>query len=218
MEQILQIGIIGLGKFGLQLAKTLEQLGHHVIGLDEDEDRVDAAQEALGTVYRADATKVSVLKSLGFEELDSVVVAVGDAVEKSLSIVLNLQELNITRIWAKANTIEHRKILQRLDVQNVIFPEHDVASLTAHQLCNPGMLDIIPRYGGILVQELTVAKWTGKTLMELNLISEHEVLVIGVRAGSSDEYIFVPPASTVLNRGDVLIVIGRQNSVRALAP
>ncbi len=218
MEKFLRIGIIGLGKFGLQMARTLEQLGHHVLGIDDDENRVDTAQDLLQTVYKADATQMSALKSLHFEELDCVMVSVGHAVEKSLSIVLNLQELNIKRIWAKANTVEHRKILQRLGIHNAILPEHDVASLAAHQLCNPGMLDLIPRYGGILVQELTVDKWTGKTLMELNLISKYEVLVIGVRAGSSDEYIFVPPAQTLLKRGDVLIVIGRQDSVRQLTP
>ncbi len=216
MEKVWEIGIIGLGKFGLQMARTLEQLGHNVIGVDECEHRVDAAQDVLQTVYRADATQISALKSLHFEELDCVMVSVGSAVEKSLSIVLNLQELDVQRIWAKANTVEHRKILHRLGVHNAILPEHDVASLAAHQLCNPGMLDLIPRYGGILVQELTVDKWTGKNLMELDLINKYEVLVIGVKAGSSDQYIFVPPAQTVLNRGDVLIVIGRQDKVQAL--
>ncbi len=211
-----EIGIIGLGKFGLQMARTLEQLGHHVIGIDESEHRVDTAQDVLQTVYRADATQMSTLKSLHFEDLDCVMVSVGQAVEKSLSIVLNLQELNVARIWAKANTVEHRKILQRLGVHNAILPEHDAASLAAHQLCNPGMLDLIPRYGGILVQELTVDRWSGKTLMELNLISKYEVMVIGIRTGSSDEYTFVPPAQTKLERGDVLIVIGRQDSVRGL--
>ncbi len=216
-ENTWEIGIIGLGKFGLQMARTLEQLGHYVVGIDESEFRVENAQDHLAKVYRADATQMAALKSLHFQELDCVMVSVGSAVEKSLSIVLNLQELNVQRIWAKANSIEHRKILQRLGVHNAILPEHDAATLAAHQLCNPGMLDLIPRYGGILVQELTVDRWSGKTLMELNLISKHEVMVIGIRSAESDEYTFVPSAQTTLARGDVLIVVGRQHSVRELA-
>ncbi len=213
-----EIGIVGLGKFGLQMARTLEQLGHYVVGIDENEARVEHAQDILQKVYRADATQIAALKSLHFQDLDCVMVSVGSAVEKSLSVVLNLQELNVQRIWAKANTIEHRKILQRLGVHNAILPEHDAASLAAHQLCNPGMLDLIPRYGGILVQELTVDRWSNKTLLELNLISKHEVMVIGVRAADSEEYTFVPSAQTKLSRGDVLIVVGRQHSVRELHP
>ncbi len=215
-EKIWEVGVVGLGKFGLQMARTLAQLGHHVVGVDENAARVDTAQEILQTVYRADATQLSVLKALHFQDLDCVMVSVGSAVEKSLSVVLNLQELDVQRIWAKANSEEHRKILNRLGVHNAILPEHDAASLAAHQLCSPGMLDLIPRYGGILVQELTVDRWTGKTLLDLNLIRTHEVMVIGVRGADSEEYVFVPSAQTRLERGDILLVVGRQANVRNL--
>lgn len=217
-DKKLEVGVIGLGKFGLQMARTLVQLGHTVVGLDENESRVQAAQEVLDTVYKADATQAGVLKSLRFQDLDCVMVSTGQAMEKSLSIVLNLQELNIARLWVKACNAEHRKILRRLGVHNAILPEHDAATMAAHQLSNPGMLDLIPRYGGILVQELTVDRWAGKTLLELNLMSTHEVMVIGVRASDAHEYKFIPPARTELQHGDVLIVVGLQKNVRALNP
>lgn len=217
-EKKLEVGVIGLGKFGLQMARTLVQLGHTVLGIDENETRVQIAQDVLDTVYKADATQSGVLKSLRFQDLDCVMVSTGQAMEKSLSIVLNLQELSIGRIWVKASNAEHRKILRRLGVHNAILPEHDAATMAAHQLSNPGMLDLIPRYGGILVQELTVDRWSGKTLLDLNLMSTHEVMVIGVRAADAQEYKFVPPARTELQRGDVLIVVGQQKNVRALTP
>ena len=214
----MEIGVIGLGKFGMQMARTLVQLGHTVVGLDECETRVQVAQQVLDTVYKGDATNVAVLKSLRFQDLDCVMVSVGQAMEKSLSITLTLQELNIPRIWVKATTAEHRKILRRLGVDHAILPEHDAATMAAHQISNPGMLDLIPKYGGILVQELTVDRWAGKTLLELNLMSQYEVMVIGVRATDAQEYRFVPPARTELHRGDVLIVVGRQGQVKNLQP
>ena len=217
-EQKLEVGVIGLGKFGLQMARTLVQLGHTVVGLDENEGQVQAAQEVLDTVYKADATQASVLKSLRFQDLDCVIVSTGQVMEYSLSIVLNLQELGIERIWVKASSAGHRKILRRLGVHNAILPEHDAATMAAHQLSNPGMLDLIPRYGGILVQELTVDRWAGNTLLDLNLMSKHEVMVIGIRAADAQEYKFVPPARTELHLGDVLIVVGLQKNVRALNP
>ena len=217
-EKKLEAGVIGLGKFGLQMARTLVQLGHTVVGLDDSEARVQTAQEVLDTVYKGDATQASVLKSLRFQDLDCVIVSTGQAMEKSLSIVLNLQELNIPRLWVKASSAEHRKILRRLGVHNAILPEHDAATMAAHQLSNPGMLDIIPRYGGILVQELTVDRWSGMTLMELNLMSKYEVMVVGVRSAEAQDFQFVPSARTRLERGDVLIVVGLQKHVRVLTP
>lgn len=218
MTTQLEIGIIGLGKFGMQMAKTLVQLGHTVVGIDSSELKVQEAQDSLDTVYKADAANLSVLRSLQFQHFDCVVVSVGQAMEQSLTITLNLQELSVPKIWVKATNLEHRKILRRLGVDHAIVPEHDAATMAAHQLSNPGMLDLIPKYGGILVQELTVDNWTGKSLLALKLISEYEVMVIGVRSKDTHEYLFVPPAQTVLQRGDVLIVVGRQASVRKLNP
>ncbi len=217
-EKNLEIGIIGLGKFGMQMALTLVELGHTVIGVDSAEARVQLAQEELDTVYKADASNLPVLKSLRFQDLDCVVVSVGQSMEQSLSITLNLQELGVPKIWVKASNQEHRKILRRLGVHHAIVPEHDAATMAAHQLSNPGMLDLIPKYGGILVQELTVGQWADKSLMDLNLMSRCEVMVIGIRPAGSREYTFVPPARTVLRRGDVLIVVGRQANVRNLEP
>lgn len=218
MTTHLEIGIIGLGKFGMQMARTLVQLGHTVVGIDSSELKVQEAQDSLDTVYKADAANLGVLRSLQFQHFDCVVVSVGQAMEQSLTITLNLQELAVPKIWVKATNLEHRKILRRLGVDHAIVPEHDAATMAAHQLSNPGMLDLIPKYGGILVQELSVDKWTGKSLLELKLMREYEVMVIGVRSKNTDEYLFIPPANTVLQRGDVLIVVGRQVSVRKLNP
>ena len=92
-EKTLEIGIIGLGKFGLRMATTLASMGHTVIGIDMSDARVQLAEELLDTVYKADATSLSVLRSLHVQDLDWVVISVGEGVEQSLSITLNVQEL-----------------------------------------------------------------------------------------------------------------------------
>ena len=214
----MEIGIIGLGKFGLRMARTLRDLGHTVIGIDASENRVQLAEEYLETVYRADATNLTVLRSLHMQELDWVVICVGESVEQSLNITLNVQELVGPRLLVKASNEEHRKILQRLHVDRAIVPEVDAAVMAAHQLANPGMLDLIPKYGGIAIQELDVDRWHGKTLVELNLMQEHAVMVMGIRPAGADAFIFVPPARTVLQRGDRLVVAGRPASMGRLRP
>lgn len=214
----MEIGIIGLGKFGLRIARTLRDLGHTVIGIDSSDVRVQLAEEFLETVYKADATNLAVLRSLHMQELDWVVICVGQSVEQSLGITLNVQELSGPRLLVKASNEEHRKILERLHVDRAIVPEVDAAVMAAHQLANPGMLDLIPKYGGIAIQELDVNLWHGKTLVELNLMQEYAVMVMGIRPAGADDFIFVPSARTMLQKGDRLVVAGRPASMGRLRP
>lgn len=217
-EKKLEIGVIGLGKFGLRIATTLASLGHTVVGIDMSEARVQLAEESLTSVYKADAANIAVLRSLHVQDLDWVVISVGQSVEQSLSITLSVQELGGPRIWVKASNEEHRKILQRLGVARAMVPEMEAAVMAAHQLTYPGMLDLIPKYGGIAVQELRVDTWDGKTLVDLNLIKRFSVMVMGIRPVGEQLFIFVPPAHTVLRRGDTLVVAGKADSVRELIP
>ncbi|MBG3878944.1 TrkA family potassium uptake protein [Desulfovibrio oxamicus] len=214
----LEIGIVGLGKFGLQLGRTLTEMGHTVVGLDTGETRVRLAQDVLAQVYQANATDIAVLQQLRFQDLDIVFVSVGDSMETSLLVVLNLQEMGARKIGVKAVSTEHRKVLTRLGVDLVILPEHDVATHVAHRLANPGMLDLLPLGGGVLVQELVVDKWAGRTLLELKLVNDYGVMVVAVKPVGGKEYRFVPQAHETLERGDALVVIGKQEDVLRLVP
>ena len=217
-EKKLEIGVIGLGKFGLRMATTLVSLGHTVVGIDLSEARVQRAEESLNSVYKADATNIAVLRSLLVQDLDWVVISVGESVEQSLSITLNVQELGGPRIWVKASNEEHKKILQRLHVHRTLVPEMEAAVMAAHQLTYPGMLDLIPKYGGIAIQELRVDQWAGKTLIELNLIQRFNVMVLGFRPVGEHSFNFVPAAMTALHKGDTVVVVGRANSMGDLIP
>lgn len=217
----LEIGVIGLGKFGLQLSRTLVELGHSVVGVDTIETRIRQAQDILSQVYIGNATDIAVLQQLRFQDLDCVIVSVGDSMETSLLVTLNLQEVGVRKIWVKAVSLEHKKVLTRLGVDHVILPEHDVATLLAHRLVNPGMLDLLPIGGGsgqILLQELTVDQWAGKTLLDLRLANEHGVMVVAIKPANFREYRFVPTAHEVLQQGDKLVVIGRSEDVMRLEP
>jgi trk system potassium uptake protein TrkA len=217
-EKKLEIGVIGLGKFGLRMATALAEMGHTVIGLDMSDTRVQLAEQSLDSVYKADATNVAVLRSLHVQELDWVVISVGHSVEQSLIITLNVQELEGPKIWVKASNEEHQKILERLKVDKVIIPEMEAAVIASQQLAHPGLLDMLPKYDGIVIQELTVNEWDGKTLVDLNLMHKHQVIVMGVCRQGERAFIFVPPARTALCRGDTLVVAGHGDSIQNLQP
>lgn len=214
----LDIGVIGLGKFGMELALTLSQLEHNVVGLDNDEERVRMAQDDLSTVYRGNATDPSVLKQLRFEDLDTVVVSVGDSMESSLLIVLGLQELNVRNIHVKANSLEYEKILHRMGVSHVIMPQHEIAVQFAHRLGTPGMLDVLPLGDGVLVRELVVDEWDGKSLHQLSLPAKHRVIALALRPKGAQHYHFVPAPDQPLSAGDSLVVLGQIEHVVGLKP
>ena len=216
MRKKLEVGVIGLGKFGLQLAGTLTELGHRVIGVDADEQHIRSAQEMLAQVYLADATNRTVLEQLRFQDLDAVAVSVGDSMETSILVTLNLQEIGVPKIIVKAVSAAHRKVLKRLGAHHVIQPEADVAIHTAHRLVNPGMLDLLPVGGGVLVQENVVEAWAGKNLLSLNLRTNSSILVAAVKHAGENEYRFVPDPNIPFGKGDKVLLIGKQDAVLAL--
>ena len=131
MAKKVQVGIIGLGKFGLALGKALVDLGHEVLGLDDSEDKVKKAHTILTSVYRADATNKATLEQLGMAELDHVVISVGGSMESSLLIALYFKELGLENLWVKAINEDHEKLLRMLGVEHVVIPERYAAQLLA---------------------------------------------------------------------------------------
>lgn len=217
MKKKLEIGVIGLGKFGLPLAKALAEKGHSVVGVDTHESRIRQAQGIINLVYVADATDSTALHQLRFQDLDMVVVSVGSSMEASILIVFNLLEMGVHKLAVKAITPEHKKILKRLGVENIIQPEQDAALTLAHRISNPGMLDLLQLGGGVLLQELEVDKWAGMTLMELQLTGKG-IMVVAIRNPGETGYSFVPAADKPLSKGETLAVIGKEQDVLSLVP
>lgn len=205
----LEAGVIGLGKFGMQLGTSLTDMGHSVLGLDMDPEKVRLAQETFTQAYVANAVEKNVLVQLQFQDLDIVAVSVGEAMDTSILVTLNLQEMGVKNIIVKAVSQAHRKVLTRLGAHNVVQPEMDVARHTALRLTNPGLLDFLPVGGGVLVKELVVDEWAGKSLVELNLRNSG-VLVAAVRRPPDKEYTFVPDPKQPFAKGDKLLVIGTE--------
>lgn len=215
MKESKEIGIIGLGKFGMQLGASLTELGHKVIGIDMDPEKARLAQDSFTQAYVANATEKNALIQLQFQDLDTVAVSVGEAMDTSILVTLNLHELGVKNIIAKAISPAHRRVLKRLGAHHVVQPEIDVARHTAHRLSTPGLLDFLPVGGGVLLQELVVDKWDGKSLIELNL-RNGGVLVAAVRRPPDKEYSFVPDPSLPLAKGDRLLIIGKEKAVADL--
>jgi len=215
---VLQIGIIGLGKFGYHLGKNLMDMGHQVLGLDADPEKVRDAQNVFTQVYQLEAMDKKALEQIRIADMAHVVVSVGHSMEASILISLYLKELGVPKIWVKAVSTDHEKILRRIGVDEVFIPERYAAKQLAHRLANPGLIEFLPMDQQVAIKELTVESWAGKTLRQLALTNTFGVQVIAYRLHGEKHYSYIPKADEPLRQGDFLVVVGNEKKLCDLKP
>lgn len=208
-----EVGVIGLGKFGFSLATALTDLGIKVVGVDVNPEYVRRAQDKLAQTFEADATDEKALAQIGFQDLDRVVVSTGDSMEASILVVLNLQSIGVKDIWVKAVSEAHERVLYKLGVPFVVFPEAFVAFQLAHKLAAPGLHEYFGLGKDVATREIVVEQWVGKTLRELDLTNTYQVQVIAFRHSGESEFRFVPQADHALVEGDVLVILGKTENI-----
>lgn len=207
--------VIGLGRFGGQVAHSLVRLGHEVLGIDENLKLVQQLADSLTHVVQADATDEQALRQLGVPDFSRAVVGIGTDVEASVLTVLALHEIGLREIWAKATSARHGRILHSVGANHVIFPEAVMGERVAH-LITSRMLDFIEFDDGFAIAKTrSPGEAVGRTLAESALRSKYGVTVVGVKRPGED-FVYAQP-QTVLRPGDVLIVAGRTELVERFA-
>lgn len=210
-----QFAVIGLGRFGSSLARTLSQMGYEVLAVDSDAERVNAVSDEVTYAVQADAMEEEALKSLGLRNFDAVIVAIGQEVKASILVTVMLKEMGVARVVAKANDELHGKVLQRVGADVVVFPERDMGVRLAHALVSRNIIDQIhlsPEYS--IVEIVAPARFVGKTLEESALRKKYGVTVLAIRR--NEEIIVSPGAGQVLREGDVLVIIGRDEKIKEI--
>lgn len=138
-----QFIVIGLGVFGATIARELTRLGHEVLGIDSDEQRVDRLSEEITHAVIADVTDENSLMELNAGSYDAAVVAIGRNVEATMLATLQLQELGLKKVWAKALTNQHHRILERLGASRIIAPEYEMGVRISQELNYPMVHDYL---------------------------------------------------------------------------
>ena len=207
--------VIGLGRFGGQVADSLVRLGHEVLAIDEDARLVTQWSDTLTHVAQADSTNEDALRQLGVPEFGHAVVAIGADIEASVLTVLALTELRTPTIWAKAVSAKHGKILTSVGAHHVVYPEREMGERVAH-LITTRMLDYIEFDDGYAIAKVRAPKETvGRTLSESAPRTAHGVTVVGVKLPGADFTHATP--QTVIPSGAVLVVSGRTDLVERFA-
>ncbi len=210
-----QFAVMGLGRFGSSVARTLVEMGHEVLGIDTSEERIQQLKDELTHVIQADATDPETLREIGITDFDVIIVAIGEDIQASIMVTLILKEQGAKQVIAKALNELHGKVLERVGADRVVYPERDMGERVAKSLAGLHILDYFeldPHTS--IVEIVTPESLTGKTLRELDLRKEFGVNVVCVKRGG--EMDLSPGADTIITQGDVLILSGRNEQLNKL--
>ena len=216
-----QFGVIGLGRFGSAMATTLAELGHDVVGVDADEARVQDLADVITHALQMEATDEKALRAAGIQDVDVAVVSIGENIESSLLVVMQLRELGVQTIVAKAVTPLHGRILEKLGVSRVIFPEREMAIRIAHSLVMPNVIDYIELSRDFSIVEVPAPDaFVGRTLKQLELRPRLGLTLIAVKRQSDGTGAIVtniaPAADETIKAGDVLALLGSNERLSQL--
>ena len=217
----LSFAVIGLGRFGSAMSRTLIELGQDVVGIDANEENVQQMADVLPAVLQLNATDERALRTAGIQDVDVAVISIGENIEASLLVVMLVKELGIKRIIAKAVTPLHGRILEKIGVDRVIFPEREMAIRVAHSLIVPNVLDYIELSRDFSIIELPApAEFAGKTLRELQLRPKYGLTLIAIKkqtgTGDGETTNIAPTADDRIEPGDVLSLLGSNERLSQL--
>ncbi|HSO19627.1 MAG TPA: TrkA family potassium uptake protein [Desulfosarcina sp.] len=213
-----QFAVIGLGNFGYYLATHLFEKGHEVLGIDINSRQVQEIRDRISRAVIADATDPQALRELELDTMNAVVIGIGSVLNSSILATLNVKDLGVKRVVAKAVSDAHGRILRKIGADEIYFPEKDLALTAAQRLDNPNVLDYLPFMEGYSIVELAPPRsFIGKNLIELDLINKHGIQVVAVKEIVPDNVVMIPTGRFVVKDSDVLVMLGPDRALAELA-
>lgn len=222
-----KFGVIGLGYFGLNLALRLTEQGAEVLAIDIDESKVNSIADRVSHAVALDSTNKSALVNQGILEMDSVVVAIGEGFESSITTTAVLQELGITSIFARVTSPIHERLVKLMDINDILVPEAEAAEHLAHRIMFSELIETfqISKYHSIY--EINVPdNLLGKKLIDIKLRDQFKLNLVTVKRivqegglltkgeKEIEMSIGVPEPDYTFQKGDIMVVFGEEKHFR----
>lgn len=207
--------VIGLGRFGMNVARELIRLGHEVTVIDKDRNALRQLTDFATYAIEADVLQENALYEAGIGNYECVVVSTAEEPQAAIMATMIAKEANVPMIVAKASSDLHARVLKRVGADKVVFPEKESGTRLAHLLGNQGIVDFIPLEEGISIVELVPPEtWHDVRLKDLDLRNHYKISVIAIKKDSHINA--VPSANSKIQKGDTLIVIGESKDIECI--
>ena len=207
--------IIGLGKFGTSLAHALVNAGKQVMIIDTNTEKVTMLADSVTNAVIGDATNINLLKASGVADYDCAVVCMTENISNIILATIQLKELGVKYVIARAVNDGHRKVLEHIGADEITYPEHDMGERLAFRLSHSSITDFVQFKGYKVVEIVVPEEWVGKDLITLNLRKAYGVNIIAVRY--NDGRIDVSPSPTrEFNAGEIVSIVGDDSDIEKM--
>jgi len=208
--------VIGCGRFGSAVAKTLYSLGHEVLALDINMEIVQDLSDHVTQAVQADATEEMTLKALGIRNYDVAIISVSSNIQALVMATIIVKDLGVPYVVCKAKDELQAKVLYKIGADRVVFPERDMGVRLAHNLVSKNILEFVeldPKYS--IIEILVSDNWDNKTLSELNFRSKYGINVVAIKNGMDVN--ISPESKDTVHSKDILVVIGEIKQINKLS-
>jgi trk system potassium uptake protein len=220
-----KFAVIGLGLFGMRIARTLAQKGAEVLAVDNEPEKVELISDEVAYAIALDATDIRALQAHNVQDMDAVIVAIGEDFEAVLLCTVLLMELKVKRIITRSSSETQHMILEKMGVKEILSPENEVGMAVANRLLNPDIVTFIPLPDDHeIVEILAPSGIKNKTVGEIKLRQSFNLNLITIKReyeeleGSEMKRNFhiagVPKADTVIFENDILLIMGKRKDIK----
>lgn len=207
--------VLGLGRFGTSLAKTLCELGQEVLAVDSDAELVNSVAPYVTQALQLDATDEEALASLGVSNFDAAIVSIGQNMRDSILVCVLLKELGASCLIAKANDDLHAKVLRKIGADRVVFPERDMGARLARSILTPNVLDLMNLSDDYQIIEIRVpSKWVGNSIIGLNVRRRYGLNILAIHR--QERFLVSPAPDMLFAADDTLLVMGKTEDIKRL--
>ncbi|SDE15593.1 trk system potassium uptake protein TrkA [Paenibacillus sp. UNCCL117] len=208
-----QFAVIGMGRFGFSVAKTLAGLGFEVLAIDSSEERIQEASQIVTHVVQADSTDEEAIRALGLRNFDVVVVAIGQDIQASILTTIIVKEIGVPKVVVKAQSELHGRVLRKIGADKVIYPERDMGQRVAHHLIASNIIDHIELSEDYSIVEIQASRqMVGRSLRQLDIRAKYGCNVMGIKSG--EQMNIAPHAEDLIREDDVLVIVGKNEDLQ----
>ncbi|WP_096200792.1 potassium channel family protein [Bacillus sp. FJAT-45350] len=208
-----QFAVIGLGRFGSSVCKELYNLGHEVLAIDTNDEKINEMTKYSTHAVIGNGTDEKALQSIGIRNFDHVVVAIGDDIQSSILCTLVLKEMGIANVWVKAQNHYHHRVLEKIGADRIVHPEKDMGIRIAQHLVSEKIIDYIELSEDYSIVELiATAKIANQTLIQLDVRAKYGCTILAIKRGENVN--ISPFPDDKILKDDILIVIGHKNDLK----
>ena len=205
--------VIGLGRFGSEVARELCRQGCQVLAMDVNQELVSQIANDVTHAVVGDGQDKGVLRALGVREFDCGVIAIGDDLAASVLVTMNLKELGVAQVICKAHDETHRRVLEKLGADRVVIPEQEQGARLARSLSSRNVLDYIELSREYGIIEIPVpGSWRDKSLKELNVRAALGLNILAIRRGGQINV--SPGADFIFEQQDIVVVLGDSTALK----